>query len=68
MQAINLRQSLKLIYSLFVDVDDVAGGCQVSTSAKDKLHKVIRWLQKSENVHGNDELNHYQVCSYSHRE
>nr|GMD74547.1 uncharacterized protein LOC109177450 isoform X1 [Ipomoea batatas] len=42
------------------DVDDVAGGCQVSTSAKNKLQRVIRWLQKSENVHGNDELNHYQ--------
>ncbi|XP_019182389.1 PREDICTED: uncharacterized protein LOC109177450 isoform X2 [Ipomoea nil] len=45
---------------LLQNVDDVTGGCQVSTSAKNKFQKVIRWLQKSENVYVNDGLNHYQ--------
>ncbi|VFQ59734.1 unnamed protein product [Cuscuta campestris] len=44
------------------DITDAVGGCQLSTSAKSKLHKVIKWLQRSADVHGNGGRSYCQVC------
>lgn len=52
-----------LLFTGLVGLDEVLKDCQVGITARDKLQKVVGWMQRARLVHCGSVLNYYEVSS-----